>query len=448
MKRYRPVLLLSAVCMVFLGVWSSVLFSNKSAKLVQRIGDTHAVAANLERAIGYGGLIHNFKNFVLRGDTAYYDAVRADVEVAKTHISEFETSSKVLGVQVELIEMRAMISAYDERLDEALALRLEGARPAKIDRVIRYSDEDALMELRTSLDRLTQKFQQTSGQLEIAGLASSLLSALALVAVALLSITIRHDQNLSRQLREANESLTEANQRMSEANTALKQFAGIASHDLQTPVRQISIIGSMIDADIDNPDALRRHAGLIADSTKRMRRLIHSLLDFTRNGFRNPSMTRIDLNDLVADVLESNGDAIADKNAKVEITAMPAVFGDRELLTRVFENLLHNSLKYASENDPVHIQISASEEAEEVCVSFDDNGIGILESQAERIFSPLQRLHPDEELYPGIGIGLSLVKSIVESHGGSVWLDTAYQKGARFKLTFASATFGKEGMAA
>ncbi|MFC2952073.1 ATP-binding protein [Marinicaulis aureus] len=120
------------------------------------------------------------------------------------------------------------------------------------------------------------------------------------------------------------------------------------------------------------------------------------------------------------------------KNADIIIKETPAIKADPELIRRVFANLIANSLKYSKPDNAPVVTISSERQAEKVTFSIADNGIGIEARHAEKIFEPMQRLHDHDSEYDGVGIGLPLVKAIIESHGGAIWLDKDYAEGARF----------------
>jgi signal transduction histidine kinase len=219
------------------------------------------------------------------------------------------------------------------------------------------------------------------------------------------------------------------------SNSELEQFAYLASHDLQEPLRKVASFTQLLQ---------RRYAGKLdaradqyiefaVDGAKRMQALINDLLQYSRVGrsAREPALVSSDAalaqarNNLAA-VMEETG-------ATVETGHLPLVLGELTLLTAVFQNLLGNALKFSG-GKPPRIVITCRRDEPFWLFSFADNGIGIEPEYAERIFVIFQRLH-ERSAYPGTGIGLAMTRKIVEYFGGRIWLDTTCTEGSRFLFT-------------
>ena len=224
------------------------------------------------------------------------------------------------------------------------------------------------------------------------------------------------------------------------SNSELEQFAYIASHDLQEPLRKVASFTQLLQ---------RRYAGQLdaradqyiefaVDGAKRMQALINDLLTYSRVGrsAREPALVSSDAalaqarNNLAA-VMEETG-------ATVETGHLPLVLAELTLLTAVFQNLLSNALKFSG-GKPPRIVITTSRDERFWLFSFADNGMGIDPEYAERIFVIFQRLN-ERSAYPGTGIGLAMTRKIIEYFGGRIWLDTTYAEGARFLFTLPVAT--------
>lgn len=222
---------------------------------------------------------------------------------------------------------------------------------------------------------------------------------------------------------------------MDRSNRDLEQFAYVASHDLQEPLRKVASFcqllqkryGGRLDARADE------YISYAVDGAQRMQQLINDLLQFSRVGLSPESAVAVDCNQVIDDAIAGLKDLVDETDALIERDELPTVSGDRNLLGLVFENLLTNALKFRSERRPT-VRISASDAGGEWEFAVSDNGIGIDAQHAQRVFVIFQRLHARDE-YPGTGIGLALVKRIVESHGGRVWLESTDEPGTTVRLT-------------
>jgi signal transduction histidine kinase len=174
-----------------------------------------------------------------------------------------------------------------------------------------------------------------------------------------------------------------------------------------------------------------------------MRSLISNLLDYTETGYKEPAREMIDINPVILDVVGEFQATINEKRARVTVQADGQVLADPLLIRRVLQNLLDNSLKYTEDGQIPHVNIVAKhlagQQAGTVQIMVSDNGIGIPNEHAERVFEPLQRLHPNESQYAGAGIGLSLAKTVVSAHGGQIEVAREYCGGTRILFTLPGA---------
>jgi signal transduction histidine kinase len=232
---------------------------------------------------------------------------------------------------------------------------------------------------------------------------------------------------LDRRTREAEQSnamLDRRTRELERSNADLEQFAYVASHDLQEPLRKVASFCQLLQ---------RRYQGLLdergeqyieyaVDGAKRMQVLINDLLAFSRVG-RNPGEHVVaDAGRLVDDALANLEVALSLSGGKVERGELPAVRVEPALMTAVFQNLIGNALKFKGETPP-SVRVTADRDGGDWVFAVSDNGIGIDAEYAERVFALFQRLHT-RTAYPGTGIGLALCRRIVEYHGGRIWLDT------------------------
>ncbi|MCW5976573.1 MAG: response regulator [Bryobacteraceae bacterium] len=235
-------------------------------------------------------------------------------------------------------------------------------------------------------------------------------------------------------LREANRMLAGLNEALARSNRDLERFAHIASHDLQDPLRTVTVYVEMLTRSLSNQldEKQREFVEFILDGTRRMSSFISDLLAYSRFERDKLELQPVPLDDVVAWALDNLRDKIRDAGAAVHRETLPVVWGDRVQLAQVFQNLIANSLKYRKENEPAVIRIEAERVSpEEWAVCVRDNGIGISPEYHDRIFGPFERLHGRQ--IPGTGIGLAVCRRIVvENHGGSIWVESEPDKGAAF----------------
>lgn len=222
------------------------------------------------------------------------------------------------------------------------------------------------------------------------------------------------------------------------SNQELEQFAYIASHDLQEPLRMITSYLQLLERRYKGE--LNEEAGQFiataVDGAARMRNLIQDLLSYSRVGTRGRELGPVSCGQLIQSVLGDLEVSIKESSAVITADTLPTVNADELQLRQVFQNLVGNSIKFRSEQTP-HIHISAQPCRGEWVISIRDNGIGIEPKFFDRIFVIFQRLHAREQ-YPGTGIGLALCKRIVERHHGQIWVDSSPGKGATFFFSLPS----------
>lgn len=236
------------------------------------------------------------------------------------------------------------------------------------------------------------------------------------------------------EIRDAQTRIASQSRALELRNDALEQFSGIVSHDLKAPLRQIRLFADMIAEDVEagKTDELATFSGYISERSDSMERMISSLLAYSQLAYQriNPEVVR--LSDVVTAAWDNLAVNAEEADAELVSDADIAVRGDFHLLTQLFQNLFANSIKYHQEGQSVAIRVYAKTVEGGVKVAVEDNGIGVDPAHSERIFGVFQRLHLDEKLYSGTGIGLALCRRIAQSHDGDIQLDTSFEKGARF----------------
>lgn len=232
-----------------------------------------------------------------------------------------------------------------------------------------------------------------------------------------------------------------ANNDLASANKELEQFAYVASHDLQEPLRTISNFALLLEEKYlgKADEEMEQYLKFIVGAASKMQNLIKGLLDFSRIG-RNISFATIDCNHLLKEVIENLGASIEESNANITTSVLPVVMGNEIELKQLFQNLLSNSIKFRKKNTAPEISIAVEEKNMNYIFSIQDNGIGIEKKYREKIFIIFQRLHNASE-YSGTGIGLATCKKIVALHNGKIWVESKLGEGSTFHFTIPKENF-------
>jgi PAS domain S-box-containing protein len=232
--------------------------------------------------------------------------------------------------------------------------------------------------------------------------------------------------------------IKERTQDLLRSNAELEQFAYIASHDLQTPLRHVSSYVQLLTSKIrktGNLDAKsEKWIGYILTGTQQMKSLISDLLTYSRIGRVDIRVEEIDLVNLLENVKDSLRETIHASNAQLIYDELPIIFGVQSQIDQLFQNLIENALKFKKSDTLPVVTIGTEDQGEFWRFSVSDNGIGIDPKYSERIFMMFQRLHSSDE-YKGTGIGLAICKKIVESHGGKIGVKSDLDQGATFYFT-------------
>lgn len=220
------------------------------------------------------------------------------------------------------------------------------------------------------------------------------------------------------------------------SNRDLEQFAYVASHDLQEPLRKVAgfcqLLQRRYSGQLD--DRAQQYIEFAVDGAQRMQRLISELLAFSRVGRSEGELVEVSLADVARDAVGELGQARMQADAEIVLGELPVVRGDPVLLRALLTNLISNALKFRRQDVPTEVRIDAVPDQFGWLISVADNGIGIGPEFADKVFVLFQRLH-GKERYPGTGIGLAIAKRIVEYHGGRIWLDTERTDGATIRFT-------------
>jgi PAS domain S-box-containing protein len=239
------------------------------------------------------------------------------------------------------------------------------------------------------------------------------------------------------ELKNLNQQVNEANSLLHHKNKELLQFAHVASHDLQEPLRMVTGFLSRLKKNYDPvlDEEAKKYIDFAIDGATRMRLLITEILDYSAfNIDDSTSLTKIDLNQVVQYVLEVNQSIVEEKNAKIEIATLPVIIADNTAIQRLFSNLITNAIKYQPAGQQPVIKIHVEDKYNYWQFSVEDNGIGIEAKNLDKIFNLFQRLHRKEQ-YPGTGIGLAICKKIVNNLKGEIWAASTIGVGTVFYFT-------------
>jgi signal transduction histidine kinase len=234
--------------------------------------------------------------------------------------------------------------------------------------------------------------------------------------------------------RHAEEDLARKVDELARSNADLEQFAYVASHDLQEPLRMVTaytqLLAERYRGKLDeNADKFIAYA---SDGAQRMQVLIRDLLAFSRVGGKEAPGS-VDCNTVMKDALQALAAAIEESAAVVRYGELPVVWADRTQVAQVFQNLIGNAIKFRGKEPPL-VSVQAEQAGQQWQFSVSDNGIGVAPEYAENVFVVFQRLHGRAE-YPGNGIGLAICKKIVEHNGGKIWVEPRAGSGSTFKFT-------------
>jgi light-regulated signal transduction histidine kinase (bacteriophytochrome) len=228
-------------------------------------------------------------------------------------------------------------------------------------------------------------------------------------------------------------------QELKRSNEELQQFAYVASHDLQEPLRMVTSYMQLLQQRYKeqlDPDA-QEFISYAVDGASRMKSLIQDLLTYSRVETAAREFSTVDMNDVVKTVQRHLRFTLEETGTSLTNDELPKIRADEQQITQLFQNLISNAIKFRSDQAPhVHVGVKREGRFWQFCVQ--DNGIGIDQQYYQRIFIIFQRLH-NRSKYPGTGIGLAICKKVVERHGGNIWVESTPGQGTTFYFTLPAA---------
>lgn len=387
------------------------------------------------------------RGFLLTGDLA----LLSPFEAAKIELQNFQVSKKDIGsLAPALDELTRMVQKRLNQTGEVLAAQRSKGFEAAIDLTKLEKSDETMNSLQTSSDGLRKHLSELETQylkhqhsLNNIAIFFFGIGTIAMIGVMywlyneVLSYISALDQ-AQQQLENFNSDLQamvdERTRELVEANRELQQFAYVASHDLQEPLRTITSFSQLMAARYKGrlEEDADEFIGYIVTASKRMTDLINGLLQIVRLRKAAQPTTRVPFDKLLDDAEVSLQASIRENGVRIERGPMPDLMVDRVQMLQVFQNLISNAIKYRRGEPPV-IHVSAARGISEWTITIADNGRGFGQEFSERIFGLFQRLHVRE--VEGTGMGLSIARRIIERHGGRIWAESKEGQGSTFFFT-------------
>ncbi|BFM08523.1 sensor histidine kinase [Halioxenophilus aromaticivorans] len=392
------------------------------------------------------------RGFFVSGDEMYLDGYFFAVNEINLHLTQLKQYPSLLGQRENITTLERLVIA---RL-KATALHIEKKerKPDSLPLAERWMQQSytSMTEISSLVSAMesaeyahlaeqSQKAAASARHLRSTMIIANIvgLALIVLVAVQVYRALVRHRQEndrLENMVQTRTEELQHYSNELQRSNRELQDFAFVASHDLQEPLRKIQAFGGRIKTIYqgklgDKEDYIDR----MQAAAERMSRLIDDLLAFSRVSTRKEPFIEVDLNQVLADVTELLELKIQETHTAVSIDSLPTIDADPSQMRQLFQNLLTNAIKFVSPGQTPAISISCdTTDDEQTVIRIKDNGIGIEPQYLEKIFTPFQRLH-GRDRYEGNGIGLAICRRIVERHQGSIEIHSEPSLGSTFVIT-------------
>jgi signal transduction histidine kinase len=423
---------------------------NRSQKVLKKLGNV--LSSTTEAETGQRG-------YLLTGQESYLEPYNRAVKTMGEQIDVLQTLTVVDPQQQQQLSLlEPLIAKKFAELRETIDLRQKKGFEAANQLVSTNEGQNLMEQVRIVLQQMESKEyeqlqtwlkakQEEAQRIQLIFLFGIVFNLIAFYLVyRAIEQEIRERKQAEASLQQLNEQLEarvqqrtadleEANTNLLYSNRELEQFAYVASHDLQEPLRAVNSYAQLLGRKYQgNLDAKAdKYLGYIMEGATRMQQLINDLLEFSRVGTRAKELKLTACEVVLSQVLENLKVAIAECQAVVTHDPLPTIMGDEIQLMQLFQNLIANAIKFRRE-EPPRVHISVLQQKNDWVFSVRDNGIGMEPEYFERIFTIFQRLHTRTE-YPGTGIGLAVCKKIVERHGGRIWIDSELGVGTTFHFT-------------
>ena len=448
------------ICVGILSYWSVVQNANER----QWVNHTHLVLEKLDALSA--NLIDaetGERGYLLTGEESYlepYNGAAGKVHENSKDLRELTADNP--RQQRALDRLEPVIESRLALLKHAIEIRKQGGLAAGADFVVEGSGKREMDEARMEIAAMRQEedglleqrllaVERTSSRTRVVIVSGN---ALAFLLLSLAGVVVQREMgqrkdveekmrslntDLERRVDERTAELAERMKDLARSNSELQQFAYVASHDLQEPLRMVAsftqLLGRRYKEKLD--DDARDFINYAVDGATRMQTLITDLLSYSRVGTQGKPLESTRCDDVLDRVLNHNLSlAIKESGAVITRDPLPTVMADPLQLGQLFQNLIANAIKFRGKDRP-SVQIFAERRNGDWEISVCDNGIGISQEHADRIFVIFQRLHTKTE-YPGTGIGLAICKKIAERHGGRIWVEPTRGGGSTFRFTIPS----------
>jgi signal transduction histidine kinase len=379
------------------------------------------------------------RGYVITGDSVYLEPYNNAINSIDNNLALLSTvTDPYPGKHVEVEELKRLvkqkmdfvtgtIQARGRSFEEAQARIVSGEGKRMMDKVRVVIDQVRA----TEADIYGEEFAQAGSRL--ASIQFTFVGALVVPGILVIVLFYSINSNLNKK-EDATRKLQKANDDVTKLNHELESFSYSVSHDLRAPLRSVNGYAKILLEDYGDEldDEAKRTINVIARNGQRMGELIDDLLDFSRLGRKELQATTVSMDAVVQQVLDEIRESkYYSENIKIGIKALPDANADISMIRQVWYNLISNALKYSSKTDIPTVEIGSFLKDDEVCYYVKDNGVGFDMAYANKLFGIFQRLHKQNE-FEGTGVGLALIKRIIDRHDGNVWAEAELNKGATF----------------
>ena len=432
---------------------------------IKRI-EIYQTIIELQSQIGYVGLIHNFKNYMLRPQqTNYRDRAIVNFKMASKQVASLESMGGDLIGDFRMPETRNMLNAYKDRLDRLPELIMNNVSARELDQFVKFND----LPSRNEIELIFRQFSDALNTKATSVLYSSLIACLVILIFLIVTISLMI-RSLFKEQREALEISKKFNTELEEnkaqiessqiillnvmkdvesekqeasrlnkelisKNNEMEQFIYTVSHDLKSPLVTISGFANKLNTELADTLTERQTHRLnrIIDNINNMERLLSDLLELSKIVQQPIVITEIDVKQIILEQSQVLEDVITESEATINIAdSFHTVKANERLLSEIMLNLLSNSIRYREPNRKLVVDIYSSQTDKSTIIHIKDNGIGIDPKYHDLVFAIFERLSTNE----GSGVGLTIVRTIMEKHKGRVSLESKLGEGCHFLLEF------------
>ena len=379
------------------------------------------------------------RGYILTNDQSYLAPYYSGSKAARSQLAQLQTEFQSTRNKAEIAQLSRLSNEKLQELAYTIELNKTQGFASAIAVVKTNEGEDAMGRIHTLLSTMEQQVTANTAARDrtanrFAAIAYGSLIASVIFTVCLVFFV----RAVFLQVKLEEKRLEESNTELERSNRELQDFASIASHDLQEPLRKIQAFGDRLSSTADLTGDGELYLDRMLSAAGRMRVLIEDLLTYSRVTTKAKPFKRVSLKRIVKEVTSDMEVRIAETGAQIKVGKLPAVEADGTQMRQLFQNLISNAIKFRKEDTPPRISIynvvDAHGDKNLVTISVADNGIGFDQKYVDRIFTIFQRLHGRNE-YEGTGIGLAVVRKIAERHGGTVTAESELGKGSRFDIT-------------